>query len=290
MRNVNFLNYVPMKFVSRILFALCLSSLVLLAGCELPFKLPFGEEDPVVVSVGKVNLTQSKLLSMVPNWNSLDDRTRLAFLEHWIDEEVAYQEAMDAGILSDSVLSGQIESTVRKLVVDYYLQSFVDTMMVGDAEKLAYYQEHRDQYLRGKTVISGAVMYFKTWANADAYYREMKSRVFNVIPPESPLVDTVVKFDTLDVSPDSCMIQDVKTFPVGKLSVMRYCGGALKMAVVTERLDSAEVRPYKDVSEDVSNMVWLEHKNRVMENLKKEWKMKRPIFSKSRVFTEGKSE
>ena len=88
---MNFLNYSAMKFVKCLLFALSLCSLVALTGCDLPFKLPFdlpfGKEDPVVVSVGKVNLTQSKLLSMVPNWNSLDDRTRLAFLEHWIDEE-----------------------------------------------------------------------------------------------------------------------------------------------------------------------------------------------------------
>jgi hypothetical protein len=86
------------------------------------------------------------------------------------------------------------------------------------------------------------------------------------------------------------MIKEIETFPIGKLSVMRYCGGALKMAIVTERLDSAEVRPYKDVAEDVSNMVWLEHRNTVMERLKKEWKMKRPIFSKSTVFSEKESE
>ncbi len=41
-----------------------------------------------------------------------------------------------------------------------------------------------------------------------------------------------------------------------------------------------------EVAEDVSNLVWLEHKKMVMERLKKEWKMKRPIFSKSPVFTE----
>ena len=61
MRGVNFLNYSAMKFVKCLLFALSLCSLVALAGCDLPFKLPFGKEDPVVVSVGKVNLTQSKL-------------------------------------------------------------------------------------------------------------------------------------------------------------------------------------------------------------------------------------
>ena len=81
LQGMNFLNYSAMKFVKCLLFALSLCSLVALTGCDLPFKLPFdlpfGKEDPVVVSVGKVNLTQSKLLSMVPNWNSLDDRTRL---------------------------------------------------------------------------------------------------------------------------------------------------------------------------------------------------------------------
>ena len=131
---------------------------------------------------------------------------------------------------------------------------------------------------------------FKSWANADAYYREMKSRVFNKIPTEHALIVEIIPFDTVDVSPDSCLIHDIVTFPVGKLSTPRFCSGGMKIAVVTERLDSAEVRPYKEVAEDVSNLVWLEHKNMVMERLKKEWKMKRPIFSKSTVFTEKENQ
>lgn len=270
---------------------LCVFSLLFLAACDFSFgKFSFGKEDPVIVSVGSTKLTQSMVHKLVPQWDSLDDHAKLAFLEHWIDEEVIYQEATDANITNDSVLSAQIESTVRKMVVDYYLQTFADTMMVGDAEKLNYYQEHQDSYLRGKTTVSGAVLRFASWANADAYYREMKSRAFNKVPAEHPLVAEILPFDTVDVSPDTCLIQDVATFPVGKLSTMRYCGGSLKMAVVTERLDSAEVRPYMEVAEDVSNLVWLEHKNRVMERLKKEWKMKRPIFSKTPVFTEKENQ
>ena len=266
---------------------LCSLSLLFLVACNVPF---FGGDDPVIVSVGSTKLTQSMVHKLVPQWDSLDDRSKLAFLEHWMEEEVIYQEAMDAKIMNDTVLSSQIESTVRKMVVDYYLQTFADTMMVGDAEKISYYQEHRDSYLRGKTTISGAMLRFKTWANADAYYREMKSRVFNKIPTEHPLVVEILPFDTVDVSPDSCLIHDIVTFPVGKLSTPRLCSGGMKIAVVTERLDSAEVRPYKEVAEDVSNLVWLEHKNMVMERLKKEWKMKRPIFSKSTVFTEKENQ
>ena len=126
-----------MNFLVRIL---CVFSLLLLAACDFSF----GKDDPVIVSVGSAKLTQSMVHKLVPQWDSLDDRGKLAFLEHWIDEEVIYQEAMDAKITNDTVLSQQIESTVRKMVVDYYLQTFADTMMVGDAEKLNYYQEHQD--------------------------------------------------------------------------------------------------------------------------------------------------
>lgn len=272
-----------MNLFSRML---CCLALVTFAACDMPF----GKDDPVVVSVGDRNLTQSEVYKFVPQWDSLDDRTRLSFLERWIDEEVIYQEAVDAKIMDDSVLAAQIESTVRKMVVDYYMESFADTMVIGDNEKLDYYQAHRDMYLRGKTTVSGAILYFKDWASADAYYSEMKTRVINAVPSENPLVKEIVKFDSVAVTPDSCMIPDIVKYPVGKLSVMRYCGGALKMAVVTERLDSAEVRPFKEVAEDVTNMVWIEHRKVVVDRLKKEWKMKRPIFSKMNVFNEKESQ
>ena len=113
---------------------LCSLSLLFLVACNVPF---FGGDDPVIVSVGSTKLTQSMVHKLVPQWDSLDDRSKLAFLEHWMEEEVIYQEAMDAKIMNDTVLSSQIEGTVRKMVVDYYLQTFADTMMVGDAEKLS---------------------------------------------------------------------------------------------------------------------------------------------------------
>ncbi|WP_295096647.1 hypothetical protein [uncultured Fibrobacter sp.] len=270
------------------LFEKILACLVFL--CLSACNLPFGKDDPVVVSVGNRKLTQSEVYRMVPQWDSISDREKLGFLERWIDEEVIYQEAMNANVMNDTILSTQIESTIRKMVVDFYLQTFADTMMIGDSEKLNYYQTHRNDYLRGKTTVSGAILHFKDWASADAYYKEMKTRVFNVVPTQTPQVSSIVEFENVAATPDSCMIPDIVSYPLGKLSVMRYCNGGLKMAVVTERLDSADVRPYKEVSEDVSNMVWIEHRRAVMDRLKKEWKMKRPIFSKMNVFNEKESQ
>jgi hypothetical protein len=82
------------------------------------------------------------------------------------------------------------------------------------------------------------------------------------------------------------MIENIAEVEVGTLSKMKYCGGALKIAVVTSRLDSADVLPYEAVAEDVAMRAWLVHRNQVMDRLKKEWKMERPIFSKTDVFSE----
>ena len=70
------------------------------------------------------------------------------------------------------------------------------------------------------------------------------------------------------------------------LLLLVYFGGIwLKMAVVTARLDSADVLPFEAVAEDVATQAWLEHRAKVMDKLKKEWKTERPIFSQTDVFS-----
>jgi len=273
-----------MKLFSRIFFVLGLFSLLALVACDLPFELPFGKEDPVVVSVGSEKLHLSKIQKNVPEWDSWSDQDRLAYLERWIDEETLYQEAIENGIDQDSALTAQIELTVRKMIVDRFLQSYADTMIVGDGEKLDYYHAHQDMFLRGKTQISGAVIYFKDWQAADLYYKGHKGIQFDSVPAQHYLIKKLETFDSLTISPDTCMIPDISEVSIGKLSPMKVCGGALKMVVVTARLDSADVLPYEEVAEEVAPLAWLEHRNRVMDRLKKEWKTERPIFSKTDVF------
>ena len=119
-----------MSFIFRIfaLFCVCLTFF----ACDVPF----GKDDPVVVSVGESKLRESEIYRVAPQWDSWTDREKLTFLEHWIDEETIYQEAVANGILKDETLQEQLKRTERKMTVDYFLQNFADTMMVGDAEKL----------------------------------------------------------------------------------------------------------------------------------------------------------
>ena len=271
-----------MNFISRFLLTLCACSLVVLTGCEVPFT----KDDPVVVSVGEAKLRESEIRRVAPEWDSWTDREKLTFLEHWIDEETIYQEAVANGMLKDEDLQAQIRRTERKMTVDHFLQSFADTMMVGDAEKLDFYQAHPELFLRGQTMAKGAILYFRDWQSADQYYRGRKKIIYDSLPAEHWLVKKIETFDSVTVSPDSCMIPSIKDATLGQLSVMKVCGGALKMAVVVSRLDSADVLPYAEVAEDVAARAWVEHQKTVLSRLKKEWKKARPIFSQMNVFSE----
>jgi len=274
-----------MKFCSRFFSILCALGFAALTftACDTPFNL--GKDDPIVVSVGERKLLESDVRRMAPAWDNWDNRQKLSFLEHWINEETIYQEAVANNVLEDTVLQQQIESVTRKLVVDHFLQGFADTMMVGDAERLDYYKNHQELFLRGKTTISGFLIHFKDWQNSDTYYKGHKNTVYDSLPGPHYLVKKYETFDSVSVTPDSCTIPSLDSVTIGKITRMKYCGGTLKMAVVLSRLDSADVLPYAEVANDVADRAWVEHQKIVMDRLKKDWKKARPIFSQMNVFS-----
>jgi hypothetical protein len=271
-----------MKYLTRFLSVVSLAFLSVIAGCNSPFS----EDDPVVVSVGESKLRQSAVYRLVPEWDYLSDREKLTFLEHWIDEETIYQEALAKGFWKDPALQEQIKRTERKLTVDYYLQTFADTMMLGDTEKLDYYHAHPEFFVRGRNLLTGSILYFKDWQMAEMYYKGHRKLTYETYPANSWMVKRIENFDTVAVSPDSCILPSFTDVEFGKLSQVKLCGGQLKAVVVLSRLDSADVLPYAEVAEDVAARAWVEHQKTVLSRLKKEWKKARPIFSQMNVFSE----
>lgn len=270
-----FAKFVAMKSLICILLVF---SLAMMAGCK--------TKDPVVVTVGDSKLHQSELYTYAPDWDSWGDRERILFLQHWIDEELVYQQAVKAGALNDSALIRMIERTKRKIVADYFMQTFLDTMIVSDVEKIDFYHKNQNLYLNGKTSVSGAILTFADWKSAVLYYKEFKNTKFESIPPNHRLVKRMREFDGVDVTPDPCMIPSIRRAVVGRITPMKVCDGAAKIAVVTNRLDSADARPLDEVIEDVSMQAWMEHQNTVLKRLKDEWKTGIPIITKMNVFSE----
>ena len=274
-RGREFSKFVAMKSVIRILLAF---SLVMLAACK--------TKDPVIVTVGDSKLHQSEVYTYAPDWDSWGDRERILFLQRWIDEELVYQQAVKAGALKDSVLIRMIERTKRKIVADYFMQSYLDTMIVSDVEKIDFYHKNQDLYLNGKTTVSGAIMSFADWKSAVQYYKEFKNTKFESIPPNHRLVKRMREFDGVDETPDPCMIPSIRRAVVGRITPMKVCDGAAKIAVVTNKLDSADALPLDEVIDDVSMHAWVEHQNTVVKRLKDEWKTGIPIITKMNVLSE----
>ena len=272
---LEFAKFVAMKSLIRILLVF---SLAMMAGCK--------TKDPVVVTVGDSKLHQSELYTYAPDWDSWGDRERILFLQRWIDEELVYQQAVKAGALKDSALIRMIERTKRKIVADYFMQTFLDTMIVSDVEKIDFYHKNQNLYLNGKTSVSGAILTFADWKSAVLYYKEFKNTKFESIPPNHRLVKRMREFDGVDMTPDPCMIPSIRRAVVGRITPMKVCDGAAKIAVVTNRLDSADARPLDEVIEDVSMQAWMEHQNTVLKRLKDEWKTGIPIITKMNVFSE----
>jgi hypothetical protein len=273
--DLEFAKFVAMKSLIRILLVL---SLAMMAGCK--------TKDPVVVTVGDSKLHQSELYTYAPDWDSWGDRERILFLQRWIDEELVYQQAVKNGALQDSVLIRMIERTKRKIVADYFMQTYLDTMIVSDVEKIDFYHKNQNLYLNGKTSVSGAILTFADWKSAVLYYKEFKNTKFESIPPNHRLVKRMREFDGVDMTPDPCMIPSIRRAVVGRITPMKVCDGAAKIAVVTNRLDSADARPLDEVIEDVSMHAWVEHQNTVVKRLKDEWKTGIPIITKMNVFSE----
>lgn len=271
-----FSKFEPMKALKRLI---CCFVLAGFCACS-------SSDDPVIVSVGSTKLRLSEIKAQAPEWDSWGNRDRLAFLDHWVDEEIIYQEAEANGILKDTVLSNQIETMKRKMTVDYFLQTFTDSMLVTDAEKQEFYKTHQELFLREKTTASGAILYFSEWNNGDAYYRGHKGIVYDSFPNPHFLVKKIVTFDSVNVTPDSCLIPNLKEAEVGRITKMKVCGNALKIGIVTSRLDSGSVYPFKEVADDVAMRAWLDHQQKVLDRLKKEWKSSRPIFMKTNVFSD----
>ena len=118
------------------------------------------------------------------------------------------------------------------------------------------------------------------------YYKEFKNTKFESIPPNHRLMKRMREFDAVDETPDPCLIPSIHKAIVGRITPMKVCNGAAKIAVVTNRLDSADARPLDEVIEDVSMQAWLEHQNVVLQRLKDEWKTGIPIITKTNIFSE----
>ncbi|MDR1759282.1 MAG: hypothetical protein LBR60_02000 [Fibrobacter sp.] len=242
-------------------------------GCEFPW----GAHDPVVARVGNSMLKLSDFKRMTADLGSLDEKQKAQVLESWANREVIFLEALESGIEKEEAVRLLLESARRKIIVDSYLNR-ADTFAVSESEVRRFYDNHTDLFLRGDWAFSGVIIDYKDWRSADAYFRKNKDEDFKQMPHMNAAFKNVAAFDSLNGSPDSCAVEDLRTFPLGKLSRPKLCKGVLKSVLLTERLDSAVLFPFSEVY-SLAYSLSAEEAYRVhLDRIRDKAKNKHPVF------------
>lgn len=249
-----------------------------LFGCDWQDKL--FDRSPAVVQVGKSRLTERRLIQMVPDWKTLSAEEQSEFLAHWLEEEMLYLSALDLKIDQRDDIALAIEGAKKKIVVSALITSLMDTVSISKKEVKAYYKEHPEEFLYGQYLWSGVEVVYPEWKLGDQFYKAGKTKVFD-LPPKMPdyRIKAIEPFDSLTVSPDSCLVPDLREVEVGKLTGFKYCNRGLRSLIVLSMQDSSSVRPFEEVENDAALKVLLQKRREMLRQFKEGQKRKIPVFS-----------
>lgn len=237
------------------------------------------EKGSVLVQVGESRLTLQKIQGKVPGWDSLSVEQQSEFLKTWVDEELLYQAALQQKLDKRQDVASTIERAKRKIVIDYLVNELTDSITLSEKEVEQFYEENTDKFLYGKHLYSLAILSYPSWNLGDLYFRGKKDVVFETVPSSDYRVKKIENFENVEESPDTCLVKDLRTLKVGTLSGFKVCGNALKSMVVYHHQDSANVKPYSEVSKEAAVLLRLEKRKELMKKFRAEQKKKIAVFA-----------
>lgn len=253
---------------------LMLLTATLLLGCEI-----LEDRTDVLVQVGTSRLTLHSVREKIPSWDSLTAEQQANYLKSWVDEELLYQAALQKNIDKEKDVAEAIQQAGRKIVIERLVSDLTDTMQVREKEIRDFYLEHPEQFLNGVHRYSVAIISYPSWKLGDSYFRGKKNVTFDKLPVADYRVKKIENFEMVTESPDSCLVPDLRDLKEGVLTGFKVCNGALKSILVYDHQDSADVRPFEEVEENVIALLYLKKKKELMETFRSEQKKKIAVFS-----------
>lgn len=123
----------------------------ILLGCKDGFYFNKNAKDPVVVRVGERNLFKSQLEELVHEGTSPTDSAAIVdgYIQNWIRENLMIAEA-EQNVAADINLNKLVDDYRSSLLVYNYEKKLIETKldtMISQAEKRAFYEQNKSQYL-----------------------------------------------------------------------------------------------------------------------------------------------
>jgi hypothetical protein len=257
--------------MKKLLFLVLISFFL---GCDF-----LEEKGSVLVQVGESCLTLQKIQGKVPGWDSLSVEQQSEFLKTWVDEELLYQAALQQKLDKRQDVASTIERAKRKIVIDYLVNELTDSITLSEKEVEKFYEENTDKFLYGKHLYSLAILSYPSWNLGDLYFRGKKNTRFDRAPSADYRVRKIESFEMVTESPDSCLVEDLRSLQLGVLTNFKVCGNALKSVVLYAKEDSAATRPFENVKEEAAVLLRLEKRKQLMEKFRAEQKKKIAVFA-----------
>lgn len=123
----------------------------LAAGCERRPLRSQQEQSPVLVKIDGESLTKREFDFFLPEdyQHILTSEEKWEYLGRWITTQLLYDEAMRTGFGVSSDIEARLEQYRKDLIAHRLVEKVIqENAIVSEAEILAYYEAHKEEYLK----------------------------------------------------------------------------------------------------------------------------------------------
>ena len=151
--------------------------LLLFLVCLLPTYCGRGGED-VIAKVNGARLTLEDLYAEIPRdyYDSVTLEQKRDFVEHWINSEILYQEALRRGLQRQPETKERLRSSEKNILISELVQQELSVRTrVSQEEALAYYRTHTEEFTREQDEMRASQILVPTLEEADAIRRQIEA-------------------------------------------------------------------------------------------------------------------
>ena len=258
----------------RALSVVFLAAGILLAGalgCERRPLRTERDDSPVLVTVNGKKLTRSDFDVLLPEeyQSILTARERRDYLDRWITTQLLYDEAMASGLGVPPDIEARLEQYKMDLVADHLLQTVIERRaVVTDDDVLAYYNAHKDEYLKEYRVSHILV---NTREDAEKVKSLLSSKSFTYLVRRYSTDKHARAGGDLGYLSKGNMVPEFESvvfgMKVGEISDVIESEFGYHIIKIMDIRDARVKLEYLDVAEDIANILTMRKRQAVYDSL-----------------------
>ena len=258
-------------FVLPIVFLAAGLLLAVALGCERRPLQTDRDKSPVLVTVNGKELTRHDFDIILPRdyQSVLTQEERREYLDRWITTELLYEEAMVLGLDVSPEIDVRLEQYKMDLVADRLLQQVIeDKVTVTEDDVLAYYNYHKEEYLREYRVSHILV---NTMEDAEKVKSLLSSKSFTYLAGRYSVDKHARAGGDLGYLSKGNMVPEFESvvfgMEIGEVSDVIESDFGYHIIKIMDIRDARVPLEYLDVAEDIANILTMQKRQAVYDSL-----------------------